>query len=59
MTKETKSRSVRVKDYIAEVLEKEASHLPPSEAAKAEFLKNSANIMRDLGSPKVITILEN
>ncbi|MBZ5670432.1 MAG: hypothetical protein LAO04_11960 [Acidobacteriia bacterium] len=58
MTKEHKSRSVRIADFVAETLEEGADHLPSSQKAKAKYLPNTAKIMRELGSPKVITILD-
>ena len=58
MKSESKSRSVRVSDFIAEGLESAANSLPPSEKGKAQHLRECASIIRELENSRIITISE-
>lgn len=55
---EIKPHSIRVVDFVAESLEAEASGLPPSEKAKADNLRQTAEIMRKSNNPRRVRVWE-
>jgi hypothetical protein len=55
---ERKERIVRVDDYIAEQLERQADEMPPSFADRANGLRESAQIFRRSQSNRFVTIVE-
>lgn len=55
---EMKLRVVRADDFVAEMLEKEASGLPPSEKDKADGLRRTADHFRKSGRTGMIRLWE-
>lgn len=49
---------MRADDFVAESLEAEAKLLPPSEKAKADFLRNAAKLYRESKSTKMVRVWE-
>ena len=58
MTEESKLRSMRVSDLIADGIEEEANRLPPSEKNNAEYLRKTAKIIREREDSRIIRIVE-
>jgi isocitrate/isopropylmalate dehydrogenase len=58
MAEKTTARVVPANEFIAESLEEEATKLPPSEAAKARILRQSANLYRTLPSKNLVQVWE-
>jgi hypothetical protein len=52
-------RETTAGEFTAELLETEAAKMPPSKQADAEVLRHAAQIYRELGSKKKVTVLED
>ena len=54
MAKQTTPRVLPANHFLAESLEEEASRLPPSEKAKADILREAANLYRSLRTSRLV-----
>jgi hypothetical protein len=58
MTKEMTPRVIPANHFVAESLEEEADRLPPSESAKAKYLRDTAATFRTLRTTKMVRVWE-
>ncbi len=58
MANKTTPRVIPANHFVAESLEEEASRLPPSEKAKANILREAANLYRSLRTSKLVRVWE-
>jgi hypothetical protein len=58
MASETKPRSVRVVDFVAESLEQEASLIPDGDKGRRDAILNMAKVMRASTNPKMVRVWE-
>jgi hypothetical protein len=50
---------MRADDFVADSLDAMAAKMPPSEKAKAEYMRESAKRFRESGRPGMIRLWEN
>jgi hypothetical protein len=58
MANEMKPRLVRVVDFVAESLEKEASFIPDGDKDRRDAILNMAKVMRASTNPKMVRVWE-
>jgi hypothetical protein len=58
MAKEMKPRLVRVVDFVAESLEKEASLIPDGDKGRRDAILNMAKVMRASTNAKMVRVWE-
>lgn len=58
MSKTYEARVVRVDDYVAETLERDADRMPPSYAEQAAILREQARVFRSSSSTNVVRLWE-
>jgi hypothetical protein len=51
-------RLITAGEFVAESLEQEAAHMPPSRKAEAETLRAAAKTYREIGSKRKIRVWE-
>jgi len=59
MKEEYVLQNVRVDDFIAEQIEREANRMPPSFQKSADLLRAHARHLRESGDRRIISILKN
>jgi hypothetical protein len=52
-------REIKVGEFVAEELEREAAKMPPSSKAQADALRDAARLYREQGNKKKIRIWED
>jgi hypothetical protein len=58
MAKKCTPRTISANQFLAESLDEEANNLPPSQAAKAAILRETANLYRARQGSKLVRVCE-